>query len=363
MDCDRTRELLSDYLGGELSDGDRDGVAAHVDGCPSCAAEAEGLAQTLALLSALPPEKAPRELLDRIMKGIARETEGARGGRRLLAPLRFRIPIEAAAAVFLLLLVYGIQKEMPVRPGAPEGGSGGPPEVSTPAPGASPRLPSSASSPAAKSRGSEPSSLAGSEKAARPVMKRESPRAPTAEETPLPAGSARADSRDAGPPPAGRETETLGAAAPARRAAPSLPAAPAFPMAPASRVSSAEERIEPQAFAAPPSRMLKAVPFGRDITLDVTPAGREGLEARIVAAAERLGGGAHPGAASPHGESAYSPFSGAVRVHLPAKSAGAFLDALNTLGTIPAEGMPGAADFPAGPSPGIVAYTVLIRVR
>ena len=30
---------------------------------------------------------------------------------------------------------------------------------------------------------------------------------------------------------------------------------------------------------------------------------------------------------------------------------------------IPPEGMPAAADLPAGPSPGVAAYTVRIRVR
>jgi len=127
-------------------------------------------------------------------------------------------------------------------------------------------------------------------------------------------------------------------------------------------VSSEEEAIEPKVFAAPPSRLLKPLPYGREVTIDVTPAEREGIEGKIVAEAERLGGGAHPGAPF-RPESAQPPLAGAVRVHLPAEAAGAFLDALKTLGTISPEGMPAAVDLPAGPSPGVAAYTVRIRVR
>ncbi|MGE5663909.1 MAG: hypothetical protein ACM31I_06235 [Deltaproteobacteria bacterium] len=149
---------------------------------------------------------------------------------------------------------------------------------------------------------------------------------------------------------------------PAHPAAKARPASPLPPAVTAARVSSAEEAIEPRVLAAPPSRMLRPLPFGREVTLEVASAERAGIEERVVAAAERLGGGAHPGAA-PAADSAQPVAPSAVRVHLPAASAGAFLDALKGLGTIPPEGMPAAVDLPAGPSPGIVAYTVRIRVR
>ncbi len=364
MDCDRVRDLLSAYLGEDLADGDRAGVAAHLDECPRCAAEAAGLAETLALLSALPRESAPPELLDRVMKGIAAEAAGSPTWKRLFTPPRVKIPLEAAAAVFLIVLVYGIQKGMPLRSGTLEGGGGSPPAVSVPAPDASPPLPAAASSRPAKGAVKERFAAAGGERTDRAIPEREPSRAPMAD----PAGgvpaaeTAPAESRDAGPPAAGAKAESRGAPAPLGRAAPGLAAAPAFPLAPAARVSSAEEAIEPKVFAAPPSRMLKPLPFGREVTLEVTPAEREGVEAKIVAVAERLGGGAHPGAAS-RADGAQTPLSGAVRVHLPAEAAGAFIDALKTLGTIPQRGMPAGADLPAGPSPGVAAYTVRIRVR
>lgn len=361
MNCDRVRDFLSDYLKEELAENDRAGVAAHLDGCARCAAEAEGLAQTLALLSALPRESAPPELLDRVVKGIEREAAAGRTRNRLFALPRVRIPVEAAAAVFLIVLVYGIQKGMPPRSGIPEEGGGNPPATSVPTPVAPP-LPDAL--PAARSAAKEPPAAATGRVASRPIPERASPLAPMADSegaTP-PAGSLRAESGDAGLPPASANTESRGPAAPIGRAAPPISAAPAFPVAPAARVSSAEEAIEPKVFAAPPSRMLRPVPFGREVTLEVTPAEREGVEAKIVAAAERLGGGAHPGVDS-RADGARPPLPGVIRVHLPAESAGAFLDALKSLGTIPPEGMPAAVDLPAGPSPGIAAYTVRLRVR
>lgn len=363
MDCDRVRDLLSAYLGDELADGDRAGIAAHLDKCPRCAAESAGLEETLALLSALPRESAPPELFDRVMKGIANEAAGTRRWKRLFTAPRVRIPLEAAAAVFLIVLVYGIQKGMPIRPGTPEGGGGASPAASVPAPAASPR-PAAASSRPANGAAKERSAAAGGEKAARPIPDRESPRAPMANpagEVP-PAGGARAESRDGPPPPAVAKTESREAAAPIERPPPGLKAAPAYPFAPVARVSSAQEAIEPRVFVAPPFRMFKPIPYGREVTLEVTPAESEAVEAKIVAAAERLGGGAHPGTAS-RAESTQAPLFAAVRVHLPAESAGAFLDALKTVGTIPPEGMPAAGDLQADPSPEIVAYTVRIRVR
>ncbi|MGE5190590.1 MAG: zf-HC2 domain-containing protein [Gemmatimonadota bacterium] len=331
MECDRIRDLLSDYLEDGLDAGDRDVVAAHLGACARCAAEARGLSETIALLASLPRETAPPELLDRVMDGIERESARRPGRGRVVSPRRARIPVEAAAAVFLLVLVYAIQRGMPARPvlRAGEGGA--------------------------------PATTAGPVRDVLPAV-------------PIASRAAPPESRAAGPAPAAAKADSPVAvvdadgAASARYAVPSYPAARALPVSQlppsvtAARVSSAEEAIEPKVFAAPPSRMLKALPFGREVTLEVASGDREGIEERIVAAAERLGGAGHPGPA--RGADGAQPLrSAAVRVHLPAASAGAFLEALKGLGTIPPEGMPAAVDLPAGPTPGLAAYTVRIRVR
>ena len=45
-----------------------------------------------------------------------------------------------------------------------------------------------------------------------------------------------------------------------------------------------------RSFAPPPSRLLRPLPYGRDIVVDVKPESREGAEERIAGAALRLGG-------------------------------------------------------------------------
>ena len=388
MDCDRVRELLSDYLEEALADGDRAAVAAHLDGCARCAAEAAGLSETIALLSALPAEKAPPELLGRVMAEIGRDAAGTPdGGKRLTLP-RFKIPVEAAAAVFLLLLVYGIQRGMPVRTALPRGGNDSPQTAATPIPeavpaqpGASP-LPGTPPSPrlAAKERRAvaTPEKIVRTDPGRAPSAAPES--APAPERAVLPAATARADSSAGGPSPGAAKREAGEFAAEARgaasamntgRAGPAAPAAPpaqalagvtVLPAVAAAGPSPDEEPVAPKVFAAPPSRMFKSVPYGREVTLEVVSAEREGIEERIVAAAQRFGGGVHPGIAL-RAERAQPLLPGAVRVHLPRDSAGAFLDALNEIGTIPPEGMPAGSDLPAGPVPGTVSYTVRIRVR
>ncbi len=378
MDCDRIRGLLSDYLEEELPEGDRAAVAAHLGECPRCTAELAALAETIALLSALPREKAPPELLHRVMSRIERENAGSRGWRGAFS--RVKLPVEAAAAVFLVVLVYGIQREISVRTALPGGAGGARREAAVPAPDARAALPDAPRR--AVRPGDERPAAARRERAARPVEDRVSPAAPIAEparETSL-AKKESAEARDAAPSHADGMARSLEAAAPRGRAAlvplgapaspeppappaaPALPGATILPAAAAVPVSSGDVTIEAKMFSAPPSRVLRPVPYGREVTLEVTSAERAGLEEKIVAAAQRLGGGLDPGAA-PRAEAAQPHVAGAVRVLLPAGHADAFLDALKDLGTIPTEGMPAAADLPAGPSPGVAAYTVRIRVR
>ena len=41
MSCERIQDLLSPYLDGDLTPGERADVDAHLDACPDCAAERE----------------------------------------------------------------------------------------------------------------------------------------------------------------------------------------------------------------------------------------------------------------------------------------------------------------------------------
>jgi anti-sigma factor RsiW len=85
MQCERARELLSPYLDGELSAEERRAVAAHVEGCRSCAAQAEDFRRIGRTLAEAGREPAPKALAQRVRANLAREAEGEEG--RVASPL------------------------------------------------------------------------------------------------------------------------------------------------------------------------------------------------------------------------------------------------------------------------------------
>jgi hypothetical protein len=116
-----------------------------------------------------------------------------------------------------------------------------------------------------------------------------------------------------------------------------------------------------RSFAAPPSRLLRPLPYGRDVVVDVKPENREGAEERIAEAALRSGGIFER--FERDSEPARNDAAGTIRVILPEAAAAGFLDELRRIGNVPQEGLPSAVDLPAGPRPGTVGYAVRIRVR
>ena len=314
MDCERGQNLLSEFLDGSLPESEQASVNAHLRECLPCRAVKEGLEETLLLLRGLSPGKAPAELLDGVRRGILQsEAPATPFWKKLFLPAHIKIPLEAAAAILLFLLVYGARKEEL-------------PKLFSPRPAA--RMDASPAAEGGKAR-----------EVVEPAEKK---------------------ARKAALPPRSRP---LRETAPPDRPGPPLPQSAAqaqssLPAVPAQLVSTTGERIEPPAA---PSRLLRPVPFGREVTIEVAAQNRPGLEERIAAAAVRLGGSVQDEPANPGIDS-----EGAVdivRVHLPTDSARPFLAELSKLGILPEEGMSGRAVLTAGPSPEVVGYTVRIRVR
>ena len=71
MDCRETRERLSDYRDGSLSETVADGISRHLRECAGCAEVARSLDAVREGLRNLPPVPAPPELLGRIREAIA----------------------------------------------------------------------------------------------------------------------------------------------------------------------------------------------------------------------------------------------------------------------------------------------------
>jgi anti-sigma factor RsiW len=71
--CKATQERFTEYLDGRLSGREMQGIAAHLNGCRSCAREWKSLRQTQLLLAGLGPEPEPEDLVLRLRVAISQE--------------------------------------------------------------------------------------------------------------------------------------------------------------------------------------------------------------------------------------------------------------------------------------------------
>ncbi len=106
MKCTELKEHLALYADGSLKGEEALGVQRHLEGCPSCREDLEGLKGMLGLLKAVPEPPVPGKLHRHIMAGIREERERA---KRKRAGRWFGMPrtLAAAAAVFLLFFAGG----------------------------------------------------------------------------------------------------------------------------------------------------------------------------------------------------------------------------------------------------------------
>jgi hypothetical protein len=116
--CRETRESLGAYALGHLSEGERAGVEAHLEGCAGCRAELEQLTGVVRPLSLADParfESAPQlpaTLGARVAASIARERLGRRR-RRLGLGLGLGGAAAAAATALVLLVLPGEEASDP----------------------------------------------------------------------------------------------------------------------------------------------------------------------------------------------------------------------------------------------------------
>ena len=142
----QARRLLDAYLVDDLAAPDAARLAAHVETCPTCAAEIGGAARLLALLGSLPtPEPSP-DLDERILLAAIRDRERRHEHRSWLATLRTQIfrgavrttgtlVVAIVTVAFLgaaFVLAAGLITELAFTP--VERGSVGPDMTPTPAP-------------------------------------------------------------------------------------------------------------------------------------------------------------------------------------------------------------------------------------
>src|SRR5271167_1698842 len=106
--CINTEELLSDFLDGRLTAGDRAQVESHLAGCPSCSTLAAQLTSLAAQLRSLEPEPEPSGLVYRILEATsgAATAKRERNWKVLLAGLmtpRFALGLGSVVATLFIL--------------------------------------------------------------------------------------------------------------------------------------------------------------------------------------------------------------------------------------------------------------------
>ena len=356
MDCTQARNLLSEHQDGSLDAATAAALDAHLRGCGECAGCAGSLLAVRELLRGLPPDPAPPELFARVLAAVEAEGRGTRassvpGGADATRPFlsRFRIPLERPRPSCCSPPSTGTSTTAapPVRP--PSAPAAQAPEA-TPRVDISPEGPSSAANvppPTIRLPRGKPTTA---KKEEAPAAAK--PRTWTAADLPsVPATLASTNSERIIPI----------APFPGPTADPAGSGSPAFGERGSGEAEGGVDFRLSRSFAPPPSRLLRPLPYGREIVVDVKPESREGAEERIAGAALRLGGIFERFDRGP-GEAAQGA-SGTVRVILPEVAAARFLEEIGRIGTIPPEGTPAATDRPAGPRPGTVAYAVHIRVR
>lgn len=111
--CREWRESLGAYALGHLSEDERAGIAAHLDGCPSCRAELEQLSAVVRPMSLADPARfeaapsPPPSLAGRVAAAIGAERRVERRRRRVRFGFAFSGAAAVAAAIVVLFILPG----------------------------------------------------------------------------------------------------------------------------------------------------------------------------------------------------------------------------------------------------------------
>lgn len=115
--CRHWKEALGAYALGHLSEQERNGIEAHLEGCPACRAEADSLLAVSRLLPHADPERfgpapqPPPELGKRIAATIGSERRSKRQRRRLHFGLGFGGAAAATAMAVLAIFILSSGNE------------------------------------------------------------------------------------------------------------------------------------------------------------------------------------------------------------------------------------------------------------
>lgn len=111
--CEEIRYLLSAYLDGELEESERIDLEEHLEDCPGCAEELAGLKESREILGSLEGVEPPPDFLSRVHSRLENQSSVKSGTRKLIFPLRLKIPLEVAGLAAAAVLIIYILKLSP----------------------------------------------------------------------------------------------------------------------------------------------------------------------------------------------------------------------------------------------------------
>ncbi len=114
MNCDRIKELLSDYINGDLALAERVLVERHIECCASCSAELSKLERMRSILASLPSLEPPIGFAQRVLaRFYARKRKVSPWRTFFLGGLQLRRAFAYAAVALFLLFAFALLSLLP----------------------------------------------------------------------------------------------------------------------------------------------------------------------------------------------------------------------------------------------------------
>jgi hypothetical protein len=142
MTCAEARDLFSALIDEALTPDEGAALDRHLAGCAECREELQRFRSTVSLVRAIEPERAPVGFVDRVLARTGPVPWYRRLVRWLVFPLPVKLPLGAAAAVLVGVLVSLLYRQSSeLQQAARQGPTPAPPAVEAPAAGQTPASP------------------------------------------------------------------------------------------------------------------------------------------------------------------------------------------------------------------------------
>jgi len=114
MNCEEIQNLLSEYIDGELAEGERLRLDDHLENCPDCREELAHLREYLNDIGSLRKIKPPADFLKQVHSRLESQSPFKTALKKIAFPIRIKIPLELAglaAAAVLIIYILNISPE------------------------------------------------------------------------------------------------------------------------------------------------------------------------------------------------------------------------------------------------------------